>query len=121
MMDDVLVGFVEFGDDVGEEHRLPLYSDVGCIKFKANDISEALDGSDFEYEVLDSDGCTFWIEEGMGIDYWLEQYIPIKESGSYVVQGITGTITTDYYGECDEEWEYDSVDKLPVENKGEAT
>jgi len=74
----------------------------------------------YETEVLDSDSDSgvFWINEGVGYDYWFDQYIdkfPADE-GTFVIEGIVGTyirgrgwITGDICEEDDEEWEYKSI------------
>ena len=54
-------------------------------------------------EVLDHDGCAFWIQEGEGFDYWLDNVDELEVPGYYVIEGIVGTYhrgdwwTTDDY------------------------
>lgn len=57
------------------------------------------------------DGSAFWIQEGIGFDYFIDKYVDIPGSGYWVIEGIVGTYyrgdgwTTD----DDEDWEYERV------------
>jgi hypothetical protein len=65
----------------------------------------------YESEVLDHDGSTFWISEGVGFDYWLSACLDVNEQleGYYVIEGVIGRyIKGDGYStDDDEEWEFD--------------
>ena len=65
----------------------------------------------FEADVLDQEdnSAVFWIEEGLGIDDWLNLYCDFREPGYYVIEGITVFYTRSYEGETDEEWEYTGI------------
>jgi hypothetical protein len=67
----------------------------------------------WEYEVIDcdSDSSVFWINEGVGFEYWLDQHVDFGGPGVYVVQGISGSwIRGDgWTTEDDEEWEFTSL------------
>lgn len=83
------------------------YNDHGCIKYMVEEIQ------------YDSDTCVFWINEGVGVDYWLEDHVGdyIKEPGWYVIEGIVGHYIKGTYGfeEDSEEWEFKSVRDASVE------
>jgi len=86
----------------------------------------------YETEVLDSDTDTgvFWISEGMGFDYWFDQYIdkfPADE-GTFVIEGVKGEYVRGEWGvtDDDEEWEYASIreatpEEIRTECLGETT
>lgn len=63
----------------------------------------------YHYEIeeysVDTSASTFWIIEGVGIDFWLDQYAPNDLSpGWWVFEDVVGTYIRD-----DEEWEYAKV------------
>lgn len=71
-----------------------------------------------EYDVLDydSDSAVFWINEGTGFEYWLDNVeFPCAE-GVFVIEGITGEyirgrgwLNGEVYEEDDEEFELTNV------------
>lgn len=93
-----------------DDFEPPLYSTPGRMLLEVTGPDEQYGR---EVECHDSDGSVFWINEGVGIDWWLEQHdIPeIQASGWYVIEGITGEyIRGDGWStDDDEEWEYKSV------------
>lgn len=78
--------------------------DDGNILNSINDLYS----SKWEYDVIeyDSDSAVFWITEGIGLDYFLDQYVDFPRPGIYKISGITVHWTKDYYGEVDEDWEW---------------
>lgn len=87
------------------------YNTPGKILFKYTAANEQYDS---DIEIVDNSGCTIYIQEGIGFDYFLENYVDMEKitaSGLYVVDGIIGTYykgdgwTTD----DDETWEYSEV------------
>lgn len=109
--------FVEFevSDEVipEEEYELPSYSSPGRILVDVFNILgpghyNKIECTIFDY---DSDSSVFWINEGMGIDYWLDQYCEFTEPGVYVIEGITGEYVKGdgWMTDDDEEWEYVSI------------
>jgi hypothetical protein len=92
-----------------DDFQLPSYRDPGRILVRYHGPGESVYRHDCE--VLDYDGSVFWISEGVGFDFWLEQYVDFPEPGVYVIEGITGEYirgdgwTTD----DDEEWDYTSI------------
>lgn len=94
-----------------EENDLPSYNQPGWILFELYYIDPFYRGPRYySIDVLDADisSCVFWINEGMGIKYWIECYLDLELPGFYVVEGITGEYiqgdgwTTD----DDEEWDF---------------
>lgn len=79
--------------DAGEKYELPSYRDPGRILVR---VLGPLDGDPYAWEIeeLDYDGSAFWINEGEGFDYWIDQHIeewPQKATeGVFVIEGIIG-------------------------------
>jgi hypothetical protein len=68
----------------------------------------------YECEVFDydSNSSVFYIQEGIGFDYWLDQHAEFTEPGHYVIEGITGHYSRgDYYEgwDANETWEFTSM------------
>lgn len=63
---------------------------------------------DYTVHDFDPDTCVWYINEGTGFDWWLDQHCTFPEPGTYVIQDITGryirgdSMTYD----DDEEWSY---------------
>lgn len=90
--------------------ELPKGSDPGRILFRVWPFPPGLEPSrryQFEVDVLDydSDKAPFWMAEGAGVEYWLDQYLDIELEGFYVLESATVSWSTDYWGETDEFWE----------------
>ncbi len=112
-----------------EEPEYPSYSAVGRILVSVGPYDGPRNLYKHYYEVLDcpQDTCVFWIEEGMGTDYWFDLYCDFPKDGIYVVEGITGTyIRGDWsWGEDDDEdWEFTSIreatsEEIKTETLGE--
>lgn len=94
-----------------EEFELPNYSDIGNILFRVVWVYE---DRSLELEILDYDGSVFWINEGTGADYWLQENFgpeDISDPDLYVVEGITGYYHRGCWGFDDdwEEWSFKSL------------
>lgn len=100
--------------DEPSEDDLPGYKDPGRILFEIYHIYRCGDQptSHTRYEIevhdYDSGSSVMWLQEGQGIDYWLQDVIDLEGTGFYVVEGVTGTY---YRGDGwstddDEEWEF---------------
>lgn len=61
-----------------------------------------------DYEVIDHDGCTFWIQEGVGFDYWLDQLDWPERGGYFYISDISVTYTRGdgYTTDDDEAWDH---------------
>lgn len=105
-----------------EEPKLPSYSDPGSILVK---ILTILDnpGSYYRYELdvldYDSGSSVFWLNEGMGIDYWLNDAIDFKKPGYYVIEHVTGYYHRGdgYSTDDDEEWDYKQVRRATLRER----
>lgn len=100
-----------------EEHVYPKYSDTTRILVQ---VSHGYDDRGWEYDVIDDDGgCIFWINEGMGVDYWIDDYCTFEEPGTYVIEGITGRFYRGTWGfdDDDEDWEYTLIRPATEEEK----
>ena len=103
--DDLITECIDVDPD---DYVLPSYSTAGRILVHALGLAHPYEsGLDnvyrFSTEVLDHDGCAFWIQEGEGFDYWLDNVDELEVPGYYVIEGIVGTYhrgdwwTTDDY------------------------
>jgi hypothetical protein len=100
--------FLETDKEISED-SLPSYSKPGCL------LVEILGPSPtgvykYEYEVHDhdSDSSVYWVNNGMGFDYWLDLYCEFPGVGFYVIEGIVGSYHRGEWGfsDDDEDWEY---------------
>lgn len=75
-----------------------------------------------EFEEVEHDGCASWAQEGVGIDFWLQEridYDAVRLGGTYLVHGMQVTFyrgdgwTTD----DDEEWDWEG----PVRQRAPGT
>lgn len=101
------------------EIDLPKYSDRGRILVRVLGpcFSQVYN---HEYEVLDYDGSAFWISEGAGFDYWLDEMVVFPGPGLYLIEGIVGAyIRGDWaWGEDDdEEWEWELMTRVDPERE----
>jgi hypothetical protein len=96
-----------------QDPELPSYSEEGKILVEV--LTVGLDtskgGYPYEAEVHYHDGSTYWINEGMGFDYWFFEHIEFPRSGWYMITGITGTYIRGDWGftDDDEDWEFGEV------------
>lgn len=105
---------------VDEEPPSSYYNGIGFLEFFV--VQNYKDT--FEFEIVDSNGCAGWLQEGLGVDYalteeWIAPLKDLKEGATYRVHDITvhyvrgdGWTTDD-----DEDWEFGNVtqiDKKPV-------
>lgn len=99
-------------DDLPEGDGPPSYSTPGRILVHYMGPGASIH-SRYECEVLDhdSDSSVFWICEGTGIDYWLDEHAEFTEPGHYVIEGITGEYIKGEWGhtEDEEEWSFTSM------------
>ncbi len=99
-------------NDNSEDFELPKYSDIGRALVRVTNDGGSF--GKFSYEVIDSDGCTFWINEGVGFDYWLEHEVVFDSPGVYLIEGIVGHYYRGTWGfdDDDETWEFKSVTRI---------
>lgn len=102
-----------FTEEDEPEPDLPGYKDPGCILFEIYHIYREKDPwlhRRYEIEVIyyDSGSSLMWLNEGQGINYWLQGALDLDDTGFFVIEGVTGTY---YRGDGwmtddDEEWEF---------------
>ncbi|MDE4297149.1 hypothetical protein PXK56_18350 [Phaeobacter gallaeciensis] len=108
---------VEADGLVEEDFELPSYGTPGWVLVEilgpgATDV--------YRYETdnyaVSEEASTFWITEGVGIDYWLDMMAPNLAPGWWVFENVVGTyirgqgwISGEICEEDDEEWEYGFV------------
>ena len=104
-------------DTEEQEYTPPSYSDLGYMIVKVD--KEAANYLDDMYEVIEATGCTFWISEGVGYEYWLKEYCEFPSSGAYKIGNIKGRYIRGDWGftDDDEEWEYESITPYVLEDK----
>lgn len=87
----------------------PSYNEKGSILVHVGPVYLLQGMATREYEVIDHDGCTFWIEEGEGFDYWLDQIDWPERGGYFYITNITGRYHRGdgYSTDDDVDWDYD--------------
>lgn len=105
-------GLFEIADDItisDDEYQLPSYSTPGRILVEIYSVSCWLRPLyRYEIEVLDYDGdsSVFWINEGVGFDWWFEDEVDLELPGVYVIEGIVGYYHRGAWGFDDDEEEW---------------
>jgi hypothetical protein len=91
-----------------DDPPLPSYRDPGWIMFEITHYRGVF-GYDVDVIAHDSQSSVMWIEEGMGIDYWVSEYVDLEQPGTYIITGITGRyIKGDMYTtDDDEDWDFE--------------
>ena len=99
---------------------LPKYSDEGTIVVYVYGRNDKSSVYKWNIEVLENDGSTHWIQEGMGFDFFFDAYFDDKdfpEPGFYIIENVVGQVfqgdgwTTD----DDEDWDMSSPRKATPE------
>lgn len=107
---------LEMWDDV-DDYELPKYSTPGRILFRAE--PEPTGPYRYDIEVLgyDAETSVFWLNEGQGIEYWIDSCIDLFVPGAYVIEGVTGYYSRGdgWTNDDDEDWEYDSIRPATIE------
>ena len=70
---------------------------------------------DFEVLDYDNDSACFWAQEGIGLDYLVEDIIGLPDDqGCYIVHGITVSFTRGdgWMTDDDEVWNWERIEKL---------
>ena len=94
------------------ESTLPKYGDRGDILVIVSAKGDGDGVYDREYDVLDHSGGAYWIGEGIGFDYWMDQDCEFPDAGgAFVVEGVRGYYHKGTWGFDDdtEDWEYDAI------------
>jgi len=105
-------------DDSGkeDEYDLPSYGEYGKIIVEVlGKIDTTFNHCKWEWEIdrYTYEGSAFWINEGMGMDYFINSYIleDIPHEGIWVIDNIKGYYHKGDWGftDDDEEWEWGEV------------
>jgi len=97
-------------EPVEDDPPLPRYSDPGWLLVE---IFSCTDCGVYRYDIevlgYDNESSVMWINEGVGFDYWMDQYVDLEEPGVYLIQGITGTYFRGdgWSTDDDEEWDFE--------------
>lgn len=110
--DGVLVAFKEIQCGPPDDWEPPSPKEPGDLIFWAGAVTEDRWGRlDIEIMERDYDGAFFWINEGVGLDYFLSEAdhgdVVIEEDGVYVCEGLTVHYTRGdgWTTDDDEDWE----------------
>lgn len=95
-----------------ENYDPPSIKEVGHILFEY--LGTGCGTWRYDVEVHDFTGGTFWIQEGVGWEYWFETHLEpsdLPEPGFYVVEGVKGSFIRGdgWMTDDDEEWNFDAV------------
>jgi hypothetical protein len=105
-------------DDDSEDFRLPGYSQKGRYLIEVVDINPERSATSYRFVIeessYDPDSAAFWINEGVGIEFWADGHLDethIPSPGWYVIYGIHGAYIKGEWGHTDdeEEWDFDGV------------
>lgn len=90
----------------------PRYGDTGWVIVK---VAPTTGSYDFDYTVIDDAPCTctFWINEGEGWNYWLDQ-VGLPGLGVYLITGIVGRYLRGdgYTTDDDVRWDFDTPRRM---------
>jgi hypothetical protein len=107
-----LMEVLPLAEDAGNEddYLPPPYGKPGWLLVEVGERLPKDNGYKHEYEVhdFDPDSGVFWIREGVGFDYWLNDMCDFPAPGFYVIEGIRGSYIKGDWGftDDDEEWEF---------------
>ena len=86
-----------------EDEDLPDYNEPGRALFRYDPThGESLWG----VELIDHDGCVFWMVEGGFPDQVIANLVSLELEGTYVLEGVRGYVYLSYEGEYNEEWSF---------------
>lgn len=108
-----------------DEPELPKYSDPGRVLFRwyrDPEFAHQADGFCCEVYDYDADSCLFWMYEGVGVNYILENCLDLEQEGWYVAEGITGALIryTSDLDDVDEEWYFDGCIRYATDEEIDA-
>ena len=95
-------------DEPEEEPELPKYSDPGNILV----LVSGQKPEEIEVMGYDSGSSVLWLQEGMGVEYWVRGLaVTWAAPGYYMITGVKGEyIRGDGYTiDDDEDWEFDEI------------
>jgi hypothetical protein len=96
-----------------EEYKPPAYGTPGWVLVQVVEVNPP--GSVYRYTIeesaVDTEHSPYWIQEGVGIDFWLDHCGPDDLTvGWWVFECVVGTYFKGEWGytDDDEDWEYKS-------------
>lgn len=110
---DISLDDFEVMDD--NDYELPSYSEVGSITVEILGKIDISYHPKWEWEIdrYSYDGSAFWINEGMGIDYFINGFVgdDIPHEGIWTIEGIVGHYYKGEWGftDDDEDWEWTNI------------
>lgn len=117
----IKMSIIENDEDDGDDVFDTSYSEVGIIAFRVLSTDTSYHGYErYEIETLHYDGSAFWIDEGMGIDFFINEMddpSELQEGEFYIITNITGEYVRGDYGftEDEEHWYHDDIRKMTSE------
>lgn len=105
-----------------DDYDLPSYSEYGKIIVEILGKIDVSWHPKWEWEIdrYTYEGSAFWINEGMGIDYFVNSHIldDIPHEGIWVIDNIKGAYFKGEWGftDDDEEWEWGEI-RLATEDE----
>lgn len=106
---------IEKTSDTSDDDHPPAYGTEGWVIAEIVHVDPKPRGG-FKYSVeesaVDLEHSTFWIAEGIGVNYWLEHCVDFEFTpGWWVIESVVGTyIKGDgWMTDDDEEWEHGKV------------
>lgn len=106
--------FFAFSDHGLDEDKLPHYGDPGRILVDVHKESDSFTKLGYDILDYDRDSGVYWINEGVGFEYWLEGHVDFPRPGRYLIEDIRGRYYRGTWGfdDDDEEWEYGKVKRV---------
>lgn len=105
---------IDFDEIEEAKYEPPAYGTPGWVLVEIVEVNEP--GSIYRFTIeecaVDTENSTFWIQEGTGVEYWVDSHAPDDlTEGWWVFEGVVGHY---YRGDGwmeddDEEWYFDKV------------
>jgi hypothetical protein len=104
-------------DESEKDWELPAYGTKGTVTVEIIGKIDIPYHPGWEWEIdrysYDGDASTFWLNEGIGIDYWINCMVldAIPGPGIWTFEGVVGHYYKGDWGftDDDEEWDYDTI------------
>ena len=100
-------------EDAEKEYKPPGYGTKGWIIVEIVDVyKEGIIKYSVEEWAVDQEASTYWISEGVGIEFWLEHCANFEFTpGWWVIEDVVGTYVKGdgWITDDDEEWEHGKI------------
>lgn len=108
-------GQIIINDDEPDRPELPGYGDPGSILVYISAKTDECPRDKWTYDVIDYSGSVFWLQEGQGIEYWLDTAVDFPHEGLFLITNVKGVYHRGNWswGEDDSE-DWDCDDPVPV-------